>query len=443
MNVQEFTRRFAAMTRNGADLLTEEQMADFLAPIYERFRRQAPTDQAAGCQFWKVAKRVIPGTYDINAIRLRMTRLRFVSNHYRAANADDDNGIDEGDQGAANVAAEGLGQAARNVHANNDNTNNNDAVATTAVGPRIVAVTRRVADAIRDVQGPLNEDQELYLFSPLFEMVRHYTGSDEAASLQMRNIVLRIELNRLRLAGRRTGNGIVEGDDTMDDDVETTNNDDGTNGDTNVNQDSTNNSDGGDDVMHEEDSEGEDFRTANVIRRRSLPLNRRRRTGNVIFDDEDTEDVDDDDANERVEMQEEEEDLEAEDPRIATENHYSTRNSSANVTVSRPALQAIQPLGDVNVRSIPNHSPLHVSVVAPSLRSRLRSSAPVPAGAGTVPKQRGTSLNSKCISFKCAPSNLFLRYSSIPNDSVGSGLATREHTSYTTKLASRPPCRQH
>jgi hypothetical protein len=408
MNVQEFTRCFARKTRNGADLLTEEQMADFLAPIYELFRRQAPTDQAAGCQFWKVAKQVIPAnTYDINAIRLRMTRLRFVSIRRRRrrarndnAEADDHNGNDEGDQGAANVAAEGLGQAVRNAHANDDNSNNNDAVATTAVGPRIVAVTRRVADAIRDVQGPLNEDQELHLFSPLFEMVRHYTGSNEAASLQMRNIVLRIELNRLRLAGRRTGNGIVEGDDTTDDDVETTNNDDGTNGDTNVNQDSTNNSDGGDNVMHEEDSEGEDFRTANVIRRRSLPLNRRR-PRNAHFDHEDTED-DDDDAYERVEIQEEDEDLEAEDPRIASENDYSTRNSSANVTVSRPALQAIQPLGDVNIRSIPNHSPLHVSVVAPSLRSRLCSSAPVPAGTGTVPKQRGTSLDSKCILFKCA-----------------------------------------
>jgi hypothetical protein len=93
MNVQEFTRRFAQRTRNGVDLLTEEQMADFLDPIYERFRRPARTARATGRLFWLVAKPVICDMYDVEAIQRFMKRRRreqLAASRRRARNAEAD-----------------------------------------------------------------------------------------------------------------------------------------------------------------------------------------------------------------------------------------------------------------------------------------------------------------------------------------------------------------
>jgi hypothetical protein len=215
------------------------------------------------------------------------------------------------------------------------------------------------------------------------------------------------------------------------------------------------------DETHEEeedDSEGEDFL---VFHRRSLHLNRDDDAATVIAEgtterDEmlEEEDVNDDDefpvgdttsitegTNEVEEMQEKKEDSEEADARNASmsENDRFTRNSSTNMEGSRAALQVIQPLGNANVCSIPNHSPLRMStqsdakpmtpmaesyleeysssdddeqnlveaVVVPSLPSPFRSVASVPEGTGTVPAHFGMSLISSAF-YSCAPTSNFL-----------------------------------
>jgi hypothetical protein len=357
MNVEEFRRRFAARTRGGELLLDDEEMADFLAPIYQLFQGQAENARSAGLLFWPVANRVLPDTYNIKAIQRIFQTIRRRNRRRR--------GNDNGDQGTATGAAEGSSRAIHNDFANEEVTAN-------AVGPQIVAVTRRVADAIREVQGPLNEEQAVHLFYPFFELVRRFAGSNEAASRQMQNTVLRMAAHRrLQLTSHRASNDSVERDDTTDDDDETNDDADNANYDTNDNEDDE---DSEMQVEEEDDSEGEDFRHAYVIHRRSLPLNRRRRPGSVIFDEEDTRD------NDAAHVY-----AEGENERDESPSRMSTQSVAKSTTpIGKSFLEEDSGSDDDD----PN---LVEAFVAPSLWSTFRSLASVTKGTG-VPAHFGKSL---------------------------------------------------
>jgi hypothetical protein len=101
------------------------------------------------------------------------------------------------------------------------------------------------------------------------------------------------------------------------------------------------------DETQEDDSEGEDFLRANVFRRRSLHLNRRR-PGNVNFDEEDTSDDDTanviaEGTNERDEMLEEEDvNDDGEFPQGDTTSAAATPSLSTSTEQPCPYMEFVQ-----------------------------------------------------------------------------------------------------
>jgi hypothetical protein len=66
-----YREKFPAGTR-----ITDNRIATFLTPVYERFRRQAPNAAAAGRRLWEIVDRAIPRTYDKDAVKRIMNNKR-------------------------------------------------------------------------------------------------------------------------------------------------------------------------------------------------------------------------------------------------------------------------------------------------------------------------------------------------------------------------------
>jgi hypothetical protein len=94
-----YREKFPAGTR-----ITDNRIATFLTPVYERFRRQAPNAAAAGRRLWETVDRAIPRTYNKDAVKRIMNTQRFYAarqirrnrqannvNNVEDANNDNDN----------------------------------------------------------------------------------------------------------------------------------------------------------------------------------------------------------------------------------------------------------------------------------------------------------------------------------------------------------------